>query len=149
MIDLDREIKNAVGATYKVAQLRERATVIEPRIVLLSDIPDGVPATLDVIVERIEELVEGLTSYGIVSDLGDASNGSITADYRSYVPQRFKRLSRERPGLVHFATAFYGNPLARVLARFMIGTSIGAPATVHKNRDLAIDAVRAALPPME
>ena len=148
MTDLTQEITNAVGTKYSVARLRDCVSLIEPRIVLLSDIPDGVPATLDVIVTRIEELVDGLTSYGIVSDLAEASAGSITAEYRAYVPQRFKRLAAERPGLCHFATAFYGNPLARVLAKFMIGR-LGAPTTLHKSRDLALQAVRAALPPME
>jgi hypothetical protein len=143
--DLDREVLNATGTPMTVRYLRERVTLAEPNILLLCEVPDGTAETLGAIGTKIDELIKGLDRFGVVVDLADAT-GSSTAEYRKYVPDFFMKLNAKTGGaLKEVGVIFYGNPLLRVVTKFFMGRLSGVTMTVHKNRQLALDAVRAAV----
>jgi hypothetical protein len=144
-MDLDREVLTARAKVWTVRGLRDRVSLFEPRILQLREIDMGTRETLDMMGGRLEELAQGMTSFGILIDLGEATGGT-TADYRKYVPQFFDAMVVKTGGaLKHVGVVFYGNPLTRVVTKFFIGRIAKVPMTVHKNRELALDAIRAAI----
>jgi hypothetical protein len=143
--ELERELVTATGEAFTVAQLRDRVSLIEPRIVVMREVDLGSPEMLDVMGARIEELTRGLAAYGLVIDLA-ASTGKITTEYRKYVPIYFSGLhERSQGALKLMSVAFYGNPVARIVTKFLVGRMLEVPITVENSLTQAVQAVRKAL----
>lgn len=145
--DPNTVLTTASGAKITVAELHARVSMPEPGVIVLREIDMGTPATLAAMGARIEELAAGLEAFGLVVDLSDSTGGTST-EYRRFLPEYFQGLSKRADGrMKHIAVAFLGNPLARVVTRFVIGRILGVPASIHKNAPLAIAAVRGSIPP--
>jgi len=144
MAELDREIVGANGRKFTLEALRQRVSVLEPRILLMREVDAGTPATLDAMGETIIELTASLDDYGLVVDLSEAQ-GTLTADYRRYIPEFFERLRARSARLRHIAVVFEANPVVRIATKFLVARMTEIPFSVHKTRSLAQDAVRAAI----
>jgi hypothetical protein len=144
MSELDREVVGADGTKFTRAALRERVSVLEPRVLLMREVDAGTRATLDAMGEAIVELTENLGSYGLVVDLSEA-RGTLTADYRRYIPQFFEQLRTRSAELRHIGLVFEANPVVRIATKFLVARMTAIPFSVHKTRALALDAVRAHL----
>ena len=145
--DLDREVVGTGGVRWTVRQLRERVSLPEPRVVLYREIASGSPETLQIVGQTIEELVLGLDAYAIVIDLADAADSSTSGEYRRFIPDFFKGLNRRAGGaLRQVAVVFYGNPVLRIVTKFLVGRMIDIPFSIHSSRAQALHSARQALP---
>ena len=145
--DLDREVIGTGGGRWTVRELRERVSLAEPRILLYREIASGTPETLRIVGQAIEELSADLDAYAIVIDLADAASGSTTSEYRRFIPEFFKDLNEKAGGaLKHIAVVFYGNPVLRVVTKFLVGRMMDMPFSIHASRAQALQAARQALP---
>jgi hypothetical protein len=144
--DLDRVVPALGAGSYTVRQLHARITILEPRIVVWQEIPDGTVETLAIMGQRMEELGQGFDRFCLLVDLADAKRGSTTAAYREAIPRYFNSLKRRLDGrLRHIAVAFEHNLVARTVTQFLIGRMVDVPISVHKNRALAIAVIHEAL----
>ena len=144
MSELDREIVGADGKKFTVNELRERVSVLEPRILLMREVDAGTRATLDAMGEAVVDLTASLDVYGLVVDLSDA-RGTLTADYRRYIPEFFEQLRNRPVELRHIGLVFEANPVVRIATKFLVARMTAIPFSVHKSRALALEAVRAHL----
>jgi hypothetical protein len=144
--DLDREVTGSGGGRWTVRQLRERVSMAEPGVVLYREIASGTPETLAIVGQTIEELVAGLDAYAIVIDLADAADSSTTSEYRRFIPNFFKELNQKAGGaLKQVSVVFYGNPVLRVVTKFLVGRMMEMPFSIHSSRAQALQAARHSL----
>jgi hypothetical protein len=144
--DPDRVLTTANGGRVTVAELRARARVLEPRVVIWQDLPRATPQTLAVIGGRVEELCSEFDRFGILVDLSDVRDGATTTEYRKAIPAFFNGLgARSGNRLRHVAVAFEGNLVARAVANFVVTRMVQVPISVHKNVELALAALHQAL----
>jgi hypothetical protein len=143
--EMRRAITTSGGVVFEVAELYDRVTLMDPRIVVMREVDMGTAETLRTMGRRIAELVADLDSYGVVVDLHDA-RGIMTAEYRKFVPDYFNQLHAGSNGAMrHLGVTFQGNPVTRIATKFFAGRMLRVPVSIHNTRALAIEAVRAAL----
>jgi hypothetical protein len=144
--DADRVLVAVNGVRWTVRELRERVSVVEPRIMLMREIDSGTRETLETLGGAAEDLARGLSAWGLVIDLADTGSATTTPDYRNYIPQYFSGLHGRSSGrLKLISIAFVGNPVARIVAKFVMARVAKVPVSIEKSRTHAIEAVRKAL----
>jgi hypothetical protein len=144
MTELERGLRDGDGKTHTVRELRARVSLLEPRIIAMRELNSGAPATLDTMGEVIRELSEELNEYCIVVDLTEA-RGSITSEYRRYIPEFFDKLYARPQRLRHIGLVFHANPVVRVVTKFMVARITKIPFSIYKSTPLALEGLRAEL----
>lgn len=126
------------GTRYTAGQLRQRVSLVEPRIILLRQIPVGAKEPLLVMTDRVLELAPADSPWGLVVDLQE-SKGILSAEYRKFLVEHLPSL-----GAACIAMAMYANPVVRGVSKF-VAKRLGLNAGVYKNDEEAVSAVRAQL----
>ena len=143
--DSEKIVTTAGGVQMTVAELRARVSVVEPGVILMREIDQGTPETLAIMGNALKEAAREMDVYGIVLDLEDSS-GNISAEYRRFIPSYFDELWRASEGSFKLlAVAFSGNPVSRVVTKFLIGRMLDLPFTIEKDVEQATEAVRSRL----
>jgi hypothetical protein len=138
-------LRNTLGTPFTIAQLHDRVSMLDNRVILLREIVRGTPETMTVMGERILELGRRLDCFGLVIDLLD-TDGSTTSEYRRFLPGCINGLHVDSKGkLLHIGVAFQGNLVTRTVTNFVVGRLVDAPISVHKSRADALGAVHRAL----
>lgn len=121
-------------------ELRRRVWRIEDRLFMLVEVPHQTPFTVDVLLDRLEELAAGLDKFAYVVDL----TGVKRPDARTRERLR-QRIAEINPRLLHVGIAVGANAVIRAvatLAAFAIGFR---SISFHMTVDEATEACRRAL----
>jgi len=138
-------VLDAAGTRFTAEELRGRVTLVEPRIVVMREMTKPTTATLKVMTQRVEELLQGLEAFGMIIDLSD-NQGYTTSEYRRFIPAYFADFTaRSKGALKMIAVVFVGNPVLRVAANFIVARVSEAPFSLYKTHEDALAAVRAAI----
>lgn len=89
----------------------------------------------------VEAAAKDFDAYCLVLDLTDAK-GSITPEYRKFIPKHFEELYRDSGKLKQVGVAFAGNPIVRVISKFLIGRISNVPYSMYKSVDATVEAMR-------
>jgi hypothetical protein len=120
--------------------LRRRVWPIEDRLFMLVEVTHQTPFTVDVLLDRLEELAAGLDRFAYVVDL----TGVKRPDARTRERLR-QRISEINPRLVHVGLAVGANAVIRAVAK-LAAFAIGFRSiSFHMTVDEATEACRRAL----
>ena len=121
-------------------RLRGRVWQIEDRLYMLVEVPHQTPYTVDVLLDRLEELAAGLDRFAYVVDL----TGVNRPDARTRERLR-RRIAEINPRLVHVGLAVGANVVIRAVAK-LAAFAIGFRSiSFHMTVDEALEACRRAL----
>lgn len=139
--DLQRDLVLSDGKVITVQALIERVSILEPGMVLMREVDRATPDSLRVMTHEIERVAEDFDAWVLVLDLSDAK-GSITAEYRKFIPKHFEELYNRSGKLRQVGVALAGNPIVRVISKFLIGRITNVPYSMYKNIDVAVESMR-------
>jgi hypothetical protein len=122
------------------AELRDRVWKLEDRLFILVEVPVQTSFSLDVMFDRLEELVAGLDRFAYVVDLTDVRRPD--ARTREKLRQRIAAIS---PHLVHVGVAIGANTIIRAVAKLTAFATGFRSFSFHKSVDEAAEACRRAL----
>ena len=121
-------------------RLRGRVWQIEDRLFMLVEVPHQTPYTVDVLLDRLEELAAGLDRFAYVVDL----TGVNRPDARTRERLR-QRIGAINPRLAHVGLAVGANVVIRAVAK-LAAFAIGFRSiSFHMTVDEALEACRRAL----
>ena len=121
-------------------ELRRRVWQIEDRLFMLVEVPHQTPFTVDVLLDRLEELAAGLDRFAYVVDL----TGVKRPDARTRERLR-QRIAQINPRLAHVGLAVGANAVIRAVAK-LAAFAIGFRSiSFHMTVDEAMEACRRAL----
>lgn len=121
-------------------RLRGRVWQIEDRLFMLVEVPHQTPFTVDVLLDRLEELSAGLDRFAYVVDL----TGVNRPDAQTRERLR-RRIAEINPRLAHVGLAIGTNVVIRAVAK-LAAFAIGFRSiSFHMTVDEATEACRRAL----
>ena len=121
-------------------ELRDRVWRIEDRLFMILEVPVQTPFTIDVTLDRLEELAAGLDRFAYVVDL----SGVKRPDARTRERLR-ERVGRFNPRLAHVGIVVGANAVIRAVAK-LAAFAIGFRSiSFHGSVDDAVEACRRAL----
>lgn len=121
-------------------ELRRRVWPIEDRLFMMVEVPHQTPYTVDVLLDRLEELTAGLDRFAYVVDL----TGVNRPDARTRARLR-ERIAEITPRIAHVGVVVGANVVIRAVAR-LAAFAIGFRSiSFHMTVDEALEACRRAL----
>jgi hypothetical protein len=124
----------------ELAELRSRVWKIDERLFMLREVPTQTPLTVDVLFDRLEELVTGLDRFAYVVDL----TGAKRPDARSRARLR-ERILRINQRIVHAGVAVGSNAVMRAVANLVAFAAGFRSFSFHDTVQEATEVCRRAL----
>jgi hypothetical protein len=138
-MDVERREYGPECTPVEQAAIKSRVEVLENGIIRYRELPMQTPFSVDLMHDRMEELVAGWERFGQVVDLTCCRRPDAAT--RARVKQRIRHL---RPRLVHVAVIVGANSVIRAVAS-IVGYALGVTVTLHPTEEKAFEAVRNAL----
>jgi len=140
--DPNQRVRSTAG-TMTVAELEARVALLEPRVVLMREVPHATAETFAVLIDRARELGSQFDRWVMIVDLSE-----VTERPRGHYLQMIRRdvLSKVGPAgpIIYLSVVQPGNAFMRTILGFVLGR-VSRHITVHGNREAALAACREAL----
>jgi hypothetical protein len=121
-------------------QLRRRVWPVEDRLFMLVEVPHQTPYTVDVLLDRLEELTAGLDQFAYVVDLTGVNRPDASTRERLR-----RRIAEIMPRIAHVGVVVGANVVIRAVAK-LAAFAIGFRSiSFHMTVDDALEACRCAL----
>ena len=139
-MSLAQPVEGEEPAGVDEESLRARITLVRDRLVLFREIRCQTPRTIDVMFDKLQELIQPWPTFVEVLDLRGIKRPDVEARR-----QLLLRMRHLHPRVVHLAVAVGANPVLRALAK-VFAVTLGFPsASFHETLEQAMDAGHKAL----
>ena len=121
-------------------QLRRRVWPVEDRLFMMVEVPHQTPYTVDVLLDRLEELTAGMDRFAYVVDLTGVNRPDASTRERLR-----RRIAEITPRIAHVGVVVGANVVIRAVAK-LAAFAIGFRSiSFHMTVDEALEACRRAL----
>jgi len=121
-------------------QLRRRVWPVEDRLFMMVEVPHQTPYTVDVLLDRLEELTAGMDRFAYVVDLTGVNRPDASTRERLR-----RRIAEITPRIAHVGVVVGANVVIRAVAK-LAAFAIGFRSiSFHMTVDDALEACRRAL----
>lgn len=136
VIEIEARPYGPDSSADEVAALQARVSIDDANILVVREIPISTPFSIDVLHDRIEQLLERHQCSAMLVDL--RTSGRSDAATRQRINERTARLMGR---LRHIAVIVPANPLVKASARFA-QASMPVPVTLHESIEDGMEALR-------